>query len=58
MKCIFSIAPMESLEKSPIGTRRCACASGVLSTFGSVRVEHQMLCTGCGLDPVCASGVA
>ena len=64
MKCIFSIAPLENLEKSqetrrwPGGTGRSACTSGVLSASSGVRVKHQTLCTGRGLDPVCASGVA
>ena len=72
MKCIFSIAPMKSLEKSPecfltekhprdaltVGTGRCAYVSSVLFASDSVRVKHQTLCTGYGLDPVCVSGVA
>ena len=66
IKCIFSIAQMESLEKSlecsPDAliacTGRWACASSVLSGSGAVRVKHQTLCTGRGLDPVYASGVA
>jgi len=40
------------------GTERWACASGSLSLSGIVRVKHRTLCTGCGLDPITASGVA
>jgi len=66
MECIFSIAPMGNLDKSQEcspdasrgGTRRCVCASGVLSVPGSVGVRHRTPGTGRGLDPVCASGVA
>ena len=62
MECIFSIAPMGNLDKSQEcspdasrgGTRRCVCASGVLS----VGVRHRTPGTGRGLDLVCASGVA
>ena len=64
MKCIFSIAPVGSLEKSRApdigrgGTGHGACASGVLSVPGSIRVRHQTPGTGCGLNPVGASGAA
>jgi len=72
MKCIFSIAPMESLVKLPecfrtekhspnalsVGTGRCVCASGVLTVSGDIRVEYRTLSTGRRLDPVLASGVA
>jgi len=70
MKCIFSIAPMESLEKSSEcfslkNTHQTLWpqapdakpVTGVLSVSGIVRVEHQTLSAGRGLD-VLASGVA
>ena len=58
MNCLFFMAQVESLEKS----RECFSlerrSSSALLVSSEVRVEHRMLYTGRGLDPICASGVA
>ena len=64
-KGIFSIAPMESLEKSPECfltekhsplTGCSVYASGVLAVSGDIRVRHQTLGTGRSLNPIGESG--